>query len=329
MATSSAEARYGCLPSSPAIKAGGWVDRGYSEGVSTSGNETKQLDELYNAADLISGGIELIRESRDALQILVDKLDKQFDDLNVKGNRKELLAEIEEIDKDTQYSGKIAAANDTMYVLKARLNETRTKAKRLAKKLDMPVHTETVSTSSDAAMKGEINGEDGEFSANAGAWLSEDLLINSVVESEDMMYRTLKPKQLKIPRFYGDEEEFAEYWAIFSTLDSLKGRAVIAVKGIEMVPKNYQWIIETLKKKYSNRPVNRARVVQKLVDMRPATNTAESCSDTHDKIRMLINQLVSAGQDIRKMQDALWTEKILEKFPYIIVKNVLTSTQEL
>ncbi|CAJ0594579.1 unnamed protein product [Cylicocyclus nassatus] len=174
--------------------------RGYSEGVSTSGNETKQLDELYNAADLISGGIELIRESRDALQILVDKLDKQFDDLNVKGNRKELLAEIEEIDKDTQYSEKIAAANDTMYVLKARLNETRTKAKRLAKKLDMPVHTETVSTPSDAAMKGEINGEDREFSANAGAWLSEDLLINSVVESEDMMCRTLKPKQLKIPR---------------------------------------------------------------------------------------------------------------------------------
>ncbi|CAJ0607755.1 unnamed protein product [Cylicocyclus nassatus] len=58
--------------------------KGYSEGVSTSGNKTKQLDELYNAADLISGGIELIRESRDALQILVDKLDKQFDDLNVK-----------------------------------------------------------------------------------------------------------------------------------------------------------------------------------------------------------------------------------------------------
>ena len=87
-------------------------------------------------------------------------------------------------------------------------------------------------------------------------------------------------------------------------------------------------MIEALKKKYGNKPVNRAKVVQKLVDMRPAANNAESCTYVYDKIRMLINQMVSAGQDIRKMQDALWAEKILEKFPYNTVKNVLISTQE-
>ncbi|KAL6738102.1 hypothetical protein Aduo_011688 [Ancylostoma duodenale] len=38
--------------------------------------------------------------------------------------------------------------------------------------------------------------------------------------------------------------------------------------------------------------------------------------------------MVSAGQDIRAMQDAMWTEKILEKFPCNIVKNVLTTIQD-
>uniref|UniRef100_A0A7I5E795 Peptidase A2 domain-containing protein n=1 Tax=Haemonchus contortus TaxID=6289 RepID=A0A7I5E795_HAECO len=61
--------------------------------------------------------------------------------------------------------------------------------------------------------------------------------------------------------------------------------------------------------------------------MRPAANNAAACNNVFDKIRMLINQMVSAGQDIRIAQDALWTEKILEKFPYSIVKNVLITTQ--
>ncbi|CAJ0602740.1 unnamed protein product [Cylicocyclus nassatus] len=171
--------------------------KGYAEEISPCGNETKQYDELNNAVELISGGMKLIKQSRDALQVLVDKLEKEFDDLKMKGSRKELVSEIEDIEKETQFSEKIAAANDTLYVLEARLNETRSKVKRIARKLDMPVNTETVSTPSEIAMKGVSSGEEREFSPNATEWLSEDLLVNSVAESEDLICRTLKPKQLK------------------------------------------------------------------------------------------------------------------------------------
>ncbi|PIO53477.1 hypothetical protein TELCIR_25187, partial [Teladorsagia circumcincta] len=109
--------------------------------------------------------------------------------------------------------------------------------------------------------------------------------------------------------------------------DSLRGKAEVAVKGIQLIPKNYNWMIEALEKKYGNKPINRAKIVQRLIDMRPAANNADACYNVFDKIRMLINQMVSAGQDIRIAQDALWTEKILEKFPYSIVKNVLIATQ--
>ncbi|KAL6733107.1 hypothetical protein Aduo_003788 [Ancylostoma duodenale] len=92
--------------------------------------------------------------------------------------------------------------------------------------------------------------------------------------------------------------------------DSLKGRAEIAVKGIQLVPENYQWMTNALKKKYGNKPTNRAKIVQRLINMRPAANNAESCIYVYDKIR-------------RPMDG----KKILEKFPYSIVKSVLISTQ--
>ncbi|KAK6761356.1 hypothetical protein RB195_022425 [Necator americanus] len=108
--------------------------------------------------------------------------------------------------------------------------------------------------------------------------------------------------------------------------DSLRERTETVIKGIQLVPQNYKWMIEELKKKFDSKLTNRAKIVQKLVDTHPANGTAESCVATYDKIRMLINQMVSAGQDKRYMQDAMWTEKILEK-QLNIVKNVLTTIQ--
>ncbi|KHJ87534.1 hypothetical protein OESDEN_12689 [Oesophagostomum dentatum] len=325
----------------------------YTEEVSPNGDDKNQYEELTTAVKLISGGIKLVQQSRDALQALVNKLEKEFDELKLKGSRKELANEVEEIDAETRYNEKIAAANDLVYVLEARLTETRTKAQKIARKLGIDSETFEMSTSASSEISGTKRNTDTRTSEederlltpNEAAWLSVDLSESSMAEREEVICRSLKPKQLKLPRFYGEEEEFPEFWAIFETLvhenkvlttvekmlllkDSLKGKAEVVVKGIQLVPKNYQWMTEALKKKYGNKPINRAKVVQKLIDMRPAANNAESCTLVFDRIRMLINQMVSAGQDIRNMQDALWTEKILEKFPYSIVKNVLISTQE-
>lgn len=37
-------------------------------------------------------------------------------------------------------------------------------------------------------------------------------------DGEDIICSTLKPKQLTFSRFYGDEGEFPEFWAIYETL---------------------------------------------------------------------------------------------------------------
>ncbi|EYC10154.1 hypothetical protein Y032_0057g2793 [Ancylostoma ceylanicum] len=327
--------------------------RAYTEEISPTGDENNQYEELTTAVNLIGGGIKLIQQSRDALQTLVNKLEKEFDVMKLKGNRKELISEVEEIDNETHFNEKIASANDMVYVLETRLTETRSKAHKIAQKLGIDPKKSEInnSTSSETSSSNKTSdarcSEDPErvLSPNEVEWLSEDPSELTLIEREDVICRTLKPKQLQLPKFYGDEEEFPEFWAVFETLvhenkvlskvekmlllkDSLEGRAEIAVKGIQLVPKNYEWMINALKKKYGNKPTNRAKIVQKLIDMRPAANNAESCTYVYDQIRMLINQMVSAGQDIRNMQDALWTEKILEKFPYSIVKSVLISTQD-
>ncbi|KAK6010073.1 hypothetical protein OSTOST_24935, partial [Ostertagia ostertagi] len=81
-------------------------------------------------------------------------------------------------------------------------------------------------------------------------------------------------------------------------------------------------------KKYGNKPVNRARIVRKLHNLQKADRSAESNEAVFDQICMLLNQMISAGQDIRNTNDAMWIETILGKFPQEIVEPVLMKMRE-
>ena len=109
--------------------------------------------------------------------------------------------------------------------------------------------------------------------------------------------------------------------------ESLRGRAQTVIKGIKLIPSNYNWIIETLKETYCDQTTNRSQIVQKLVNLRPANDTAESCSSIFDQIKMLTNQMISAGYDVRSTCDPMWGETILAKFPRDIVKPILIASQ--
>ncbi|KAK6058462.1 hypothetical protein COOONC_03970 [Cooperia oncophora] len=73
---------------------------------------------------------------------------------------------------------------------------------------------------------------------------------------------------------------------------------------------------------------NRSRIVQRLRDLPPADRRAESNEQTYDKICVLLNQMLSAGQDIRATKDAMWSEAILSKFHRDIVEPVLVKMRE-
>ncbi|KAL6724140.1 hypothetical protein Aduo_019055 [Ancylostoma duodenale] len=329
----------------------------YSEEIKPSGTDEEKYEEYLSAVNLLSGSIETIKMSRNALQALIDKLQKEYDDAKAKGNRKELTNEVEDIKNDSHFTEKIARANEMTYILTTRVTEARNHMGKLARKMGItqkaPKKTKDPGTFQVNLDQGTTLGPvmatepDTSLSPSDAIWLSEDSSNSerSREDDEDIICRTLKPSQLKLPRFHGDEGEFPEFWAVYETLvdqskvlstvekmlllrDSLKGRAETTVKGIQLIPQNYKWMINALKKKFVNKPTNRAKIVQKLIDLPAAKNNADSCMFIFDKIRMLMNQMISAGQNIPQMQDAMWTEKILGKFPYTIVKNVLVTIQD-
>ncbi|KAK6762191.1 hypothetical protein RB195_023052 [Necator americanus] len=132
-------------------------------------------------------------------------------------------------------------------------------------------------------------------------WLSEDHSDTSrdAIEEEFICRISIrsirKPSHMKLPRPWGDEEEFAEFWAVYETLvhqnkvlrtvekmlllkDSLRARAEMTIKWIQSIPQNYKGVVESIKNKYGNKPINRAKILQKLTDLLCAKNNAENCT---------------------------------------------------
>ncbi|KAL6739059.1 hypothetical protein Aduo_012548 [Ancylostoma duodenale] len=264
-----------------------------------------------------------MKMSRNALQALIDKLLKEYDDARAKGNKKELTNEVEDIENDSHFTEKIAKANEMIYIPTVAGNHMGKLARKMGITQKAPKMTKDPATSQVNLDRGTMLGPvmaaepDTPLSPSDAIWLSVDSSNSgrSREDDEDIICRTLKPSQLKLPRFHGDEEEFPEFWAIYEALvdqskilstvekmlllrDSLKGRAETTVKGIQLIPQNFKWMINAPKKKYGNKPTNRAKTVQKLIDLPAAKNNADSCMFIFDKIRMLMNQM----SNCRRMQ---------------------------
>ncbi|KAL6742934.1 hypothetical protein Aduo_016027 [Ancylostoma duodenale] len=324
----------------------------YAKKPAFSDKEPIQYEESQTAVDLITGALQQITIGKDELKSLVTQMKQDYASLPSKEERHNFAQQLENIEKETQFNEVLGTATEMVYMLNTRLTEVKSNRNRLGRKLGIPNPPESYETNliggnreksiPQALNKDKLIERHAEICDNS-EWLSENSQSSSdQYQSTDSVTscNAIKPPTLMLPKFYGNEEDFPEFWAIYETLvhksttlsvvekmlllkDSLKGKSDSAIKGIQLIPQNYNWMVEALKKKYGNKPTNRARIVQRLTFLQPANKTAESCTYVFDKITMLINQMVSAGQDIRKTKDAMWTETILQKFPYDIIKNVL------
>ncbi|EYB93812.1 hypothetical protein Y032_0178g647 [Ancylostoma ceylanicum] len=312
------------------------------------------MEETQTAIDLISGGIAQITRAKSELQALINQYRDDYVASNSKDEKKMLLSNLKEIEKETHFNDVMGKANEMTFILEARMTEAESNKNRLSRKLSVkkqqnPVMMERETNIMMSKESNQGNNDNSRyFSSNQGSeWLSEDSSNGTADHSNDSQSscKSIKTPVLTLPKFFGVDEDFPEFWAIYETLvhnnknlstvekmmclkESLKGKSDIAIKGTQLIPQNYNWMIDTLQKKYGNKPTNRARIVQRLSFLRPANNSAESCTYVFDKISMLTNQMVSAGQDIRKSKDAMWTENILQKFPHEIVKNVLIAIKD-
>ncbi|KAK6762557.1 hypothetical protein RB195_023326 [Necator americanus] len=262
------------------------------------------------------------------------------------------MIEIEQIEEESQLQSAIAEANDLTFMLTARLDETKNMRENMEIKLGYmslkPQRDNNVNNEENEEGDGEIdNTNENCVRDTTMPSCSQDTSNSASTCNSGTAKRTLrsiKPPQATLPKFYGNSDDFPEYWAVFEALvhnseeldimekilllkESLKGRAQTAIKGIKLIPENYNWLIKTLQENYSNHQSNRSQIVKKLVSMSVANNSADICSATFDQIRMLTYQMISAGYHVGKTCDPMWCETILSKFPEDIIKSVLVASQ--
>uniref|UniRef100_A0A7I4Z2P9 Integrase catalytic domain-containing protein n=1 Tax=Haemonchus contortus TaxID=6289 RepID=A0A7I4Z2P9_HAECO len=259
------------------------------------------------------------------------------------------MLEIEQIEEESNLHSIITEAHRLRYMLEARLDEARCARDWMAVDLGYISHSASNLQSIDVEERECENANPEENSGINTETNSESSTPSNTTVGENIAQavpqttcRSVKPPQVSLPKFHGGAEEFPDYWAIFETLahnspdlavmekilllkESLVGKAPNPIKDMTLISDNYNWIIETLPKNNLNQPTNRAQIVQKLINMKPAANTAESCSTVFDNIQ--VHQMISAGHDVRRTCEPIWYEIILAKFPRDIVKPVLINGQ--
>ena len=188
---------------------------------------------------------------------------------------------LEDIEKETKFNDVIGKADEIRFMVEARLTEAKGTRSKLARRLSIEKGTATLA--SDTHL-GDDNNKQSTDSSNSdyfdsmpSEWLTEDNSTNTSNKTNLVNMQTgnksIKTPTLTLPKFFGVEDDFPEFWAIYDTLvhqnpslstiekmmllkDSLKGNSDNAIKGVQLIPQNYNRMIESLKKKYGNRLIN-------------------------------------------------------------------------
>ncbi|KAK6032146.1 zinc knuckle [Ostertagia ostertagi] len=311
----------------------------------------------------LENSISLIQSAKNELVILIDSVEQDYAEIK-KPEKSSFLEEFQQVASETRYEETLTEAEAMLCALKTRLAEVRHEH-ALAKKdiqKDIGKQFDEIDEKcfKDQESQHKLNVGDKGISADI-ADTSQHAMecsdhqdtvatvcpplrdIDSISESLQNTRTSIKPPQVSVPRFSGNAEDFQEYWAIFQAVvhenssltkmekmillkESLVGRAATTIRGIKMMPKNYEWMIETLKKKYDNVTTARANIIHRLSNLQ---HTKDNTGETiFDELRSLVNEMVSSGYNVVVTRDPMWTEAILQKLPKHIVEEFLRENKD-
>ncbi|KAK6762652.1 hypothetical protein RB195_023391 [Necator americanus] len=259
----------------------------YTKQVEYSAIDKGTYQKCRSATALLQSSIRQIKEERENLQELYNEVRDEYKNCRNKSERKDLMIEIEQIEEESQLQSAVAEANDLTFMLTARLDETKSMREIMEIKLGYmslkPQRDDNVNSEENEEMDGEMyNTNENCVRDTTMPSCSQDKSNSASTCNSGTAKRTLrsiKPPQATLPKFYGNYDDFPGYWAIFEALvhnseeldtmekilllkESLKGRAQTAIKGIKLIPENYNWLIKTLQENYSNHQSNRSQIVK-------------------------------------------------------------------
>ncbi|KAK6728973.1 hypothetical protein RB195_006184 [Necator americanus] len=263
--------------------------REYTKQVEYSAIDEETYQKCRSETALLQSSIRQIKEARENLQELYNEVRDEYKNCKNKSERKDLMIEIEQIEEESQLQSAIAEANDLTFMLTARLDET----KNMRENMEIKLGYMSLKLQRDSNVNNEENEEgDGEIDNTTENCVRDTTMPSCSQDTSNSAstcnsgtakrtLRSIKPPQATLPKFYGNSDDFPEYWAIFEALvhnseeldimqkilllkESLKGRAQTAIKGIKLIPENYNWLIKTLQENYSNHQSNRSQIVKKI-----------------------------------------------------------------
>uniref|UniRef100_A0A1I7X3Q4 Helo_like_N domain-containing protein n=1 Tax=Heterorhabditis bacteriophora TaxID=37862 RepID=A0A1I7X3Q4_HETBA len=246
----------------------------------------RRITQLQLAIVKIATASSLVSKSVEEMQAIITNS-------KTRAQRKEHLSEILVITEEIPYQKTLAEATELTFTLDTRIDEGILELAAAERRIQLD-NLNNTRTDNDSTYK------------------QTELYDQVTIFSQDI--EGSPNEQIKVPEFSGKVEEWEEFWAIYEDMvhtnaelsvmekiillkDSLKEKPTKTIKGIQMLPANYEWMVSTLQKRYGHKSNNRSSIVQNLHDLKPAINDAEKCLDNLQYFDGIRNQPQSS--DVR------------------------------
>ncbi|KAL6740834.1 hypothetical protein Aduo_014148 [Ancylostoma duodenale] len=214
---------------------------------------TEIEDELFHkccrATDLITEAINQIKTSKESLQRQFDKMQALYENTTAKSEKKDMFSELQEIENESKFQKVIASANETIFMLEIRQTEARHDKLRLSQKLGLKIPSAKTRYSRkppDLASDGTEQRVDSRDN-NSEHSIDDEFLSDDESEQSQRLHKAISPLKIKLPKFYGVEEEFTQFWAVFVTLVHSNKSLSRVSEGIQRVQlKAFSWFLRTI-----------------------------------------------------------------------------------
>ncbi|XGW33827.1 hypothetical protein V3C99_017913, partial [Haemonchus contortus] len=242
--------------------------REYTTKVDYPAADEETYEQCRSAIALLESGIRQINLGTEQLRKLYSEIREEYQNCKNKAERKDIMLEIEQIEEDSNLHTILADANELGFMLTTRLDEAKCARDRLDVKLEYT--TQKAQRLQELALGGEdqrsqINPDEGSEQGPSSQNRTPSVGVADETQSVECINpprscRSIRPPQASLPKFHGDAEDFPEFWAVFETLvhksneldvmekilllkESLVGKAQNSIKGIRLVPENYNWLV--------------------------------------------------------------------------------------
>lgn len=219
-----------------------------------------------------------------------------------KGEKKEMLAEIEELKQKINFRSLKQEAETVVMALKTRTREIQTQWEILQ-------ITRTPLGRNGPESRGDLDSGDAYEEIDPCGLLQSNRPLtqpqrtahsglDSHEQNPEQMVLSpaskIKYPQIKLPHFDGENDSWDEFWDAYSLIvdqnaklgelekilylkDAIRGKAQNAIRSILMKASNCSLIVDVLHKKYGNKGNNRSQIVQRLLALTAANRRRKMC----------------------------------------------------